>query len=314
MLNLQSLKSIARRFARRLAGSARHIALATFLVLAGVLIAPTRGHLSEEIRQEVSGSLLAVGLVGVLYDYFFVRRAILGSFDLVKTASALELERIYLDRGQALSDIAAELSNATGSVKIKGVSCSDFFGDGPAASALSNIIQYAKNVHVRVLLLASACRASVHRAWIEESYPCSHENQAALDEGDLKPDYSQEDYARSTMQARMASARAALSHMAKRVQKPTQLSARFYCYEPSEFLVVVNGWVYVEFYHHGVDHAYRPDAVMPCMAKRTFVMKFRRGSFTGTTLENGFDRIWRCSRTQRFLPLRAPKADLQSVA
>ncbi len=108
-------------------------------------------------------------MVSMLYDYRFVRRVIGGYFELLKTAASLELDRLYSHRLQALDDISEELQRANGNVKIVCVSGADFFGQGRAAGAISNLIERRQNVHLRFLLLKPTNRYAFLRAWVEKN-------------------------------------------------------------------------------------------------------------------------------------------------
>jgi len=157
-------------------------------------------------------------------------------------------------------------------------------------------------VHLRFLLLKPGSRYAFLRAWIEETYQFSEEDQQTLDEGELSPQYNRDEFRKSVMQARLDTAEAALRNMFRIMRSPTKMSVRFYRYQPSLFVVAVNRWVFVETYVWGVDRDYQPDPVAPYLAKRLPVMRFRRGSFSGTIFENHFDRVWRCSQTIRLFP------------
>jgi hypothetical protein len=297
----------------------KHITLAAFLVLIAILVLPSANvnGMQGELRRAIAGALFATGTVSLLYDYLFVRRVIGGYFELVKAAASLELERIFNDRAQALDDIAAELQKANGSIKIMCVSGSDFFGEGKTAQAISDLIKEQYSVHLRFLLLKPESRYAFLRAWVEESYLGTQEDQRALDEGNIIPNWSESDFKDSKMQSRIHAAKAALHTMSTLLKPPTKLSVRFYRYQPSLFLVIVNRWVFVESYNWGVDRGYLPAPVGPCIAKRVLVLKFKRHSFDGMIFENHFDRLWRCSQTTKYLSVgNGPKqhADDASVA
>jgi hypothetical protein len=198
--------------------------LAMFLVTLGLLFLPRGEKPYEEARKAIGGALLAVGLVRILYDHLFVRRVIGRYFELLKAAAGVELEHIYSDRSKALQDIATEIRSASGSVKISCISGSDFFGGGPVAKALSELVDKKQNVHLRFLLLSPKSRYAFLRAWVEEKYDRPAEDQATLDEGDLVPDYSQVEFAESTMLSRMNTAHAGLVDISKRLREPDLLS------------------------------------------------------------------------------------------
>ena len=285
-----------------------HIVFALTLILVGLAVLPHGQSDMVEVRRTVGSTLIALGLVSVVYDYLFVRRVIGGYFELLKAAAGLELDRIYVNRAQALGDIAAEMLRASGSVKMSAVSGSDFFSEGPLAKAISRVLEESHNAHLRFLLLKRSSRYAFLRAWIEENYDQSEENQQELDDDVLRPAYSRDEFAKSVMKSRLSSAVAAVRNMRHRLVVPTRLSVRFYRYQPSIFLVAVNEWIFVETYVWGVDRNYRPNAVAPYIAKRLPVFKFRRGSFSGVIFENHFDRLWRCSHTERFIPPAAEEA------
>ena len=301
--------TLLRLLVEKLKLARRHIFLAAAIVGLGVLLLPHERGRSEwvdEARRAIAGALLATGTVSLLYDYLFVRRVIGGYFELLKTATSLELDRLYGDRLEAMEDIAEELQRAYGNVKIICVSGSDFFGQGRAAKAIANLIERRQNVHLRFLLLKPTNRYAFLRSWIEEKYTVAHEDQEQLDKDEIKPIYSRDDFRTSTMQARIDTAQSALRNISKALKEPTRLSVRFYSYQPSLFLVAVNRWLFIEPYNWGVDRYYVPDAVEPCIAKRVLVLKFRRGSFNGMIFENHFDRLWKCHQTERFLPAVSP--------
>jgi hypothetical protein len=313
-MNLRSLKPVIETV--RLAW--KHIVLAGLLVVLGLIVLP-HGKASaewiDEGRRAIAGALFATGLVSLLYDYLFVRRVIGNYFELLKTAASLELDQLYADRSQALKDIATELQGASGRVKVICVSGSDFFEEGPVAEAISNLIERRHNAHLRFLLLKPTNRYAFLRSWVEEKYGGTQEDQEKLDEGKLGPeDYTRDDFRISAMQARIDMAQAAIRNMSQKIQSPTKLSVRLYVYQPSVFMVAVNRWVFVETYHWGVDRYYIPHAVQPCIAKRVPVLKFRRNSFNGMIFENHFDRVWRCSQTERLFPPSDPEPTTTSKA
>ncbi|HTQ58561.1 MAG TPA: hypothetical protein VMI94_29065 [Bryobacteraceae bacterium] len=301
-----NLRDFGARTSRRLRRNPifpwNHLLLGVIIAAVGISVLPPGEHWVQEVRKAVGGSLLAIGLVGLLYDHLFVRRVIGSYFDLLKIAANLEIERLYADRAEALEDIAQELAEASGAVKICCISGSDFLGVGRVAGAISNLIENRQNVHLRFLLQDIRSRYALLRAWIEEKYETICESQEGLDDGELEPDYTLDDFRQSTMKARISAAQASLHAMSRRLRLPTRLSVRYYRYLPSLFLVIVNRSVFVEIYHWGVDPEYVPMPVMPCIAKRTFVVRFRRHSLNGASFENHFDRIWRCSQTKRVLP------------
>jgi hypothetical protein len=281
------------------------ITLAALLVILGVVVLPHGKDVStwiDEARRAIAGALLATGMVSILYDHLFVRRVIGGYFEILKAAAGLELDRIYVDRSQALEDITSELRGAGGNIKIMCVSGSDFFETGPAADAISDLVVMRKHAYLRFLLLKPSSRYAFLRAWVEEKYSTIQEDQDKLDVGELTPDYKRDEFRESAMQVRIDAARAALRNMSATIKAPTKLSARFYVYQPSIFLVAVNNWIFVEQYHWGVDRDFVRGAIQPCIAKRVPVLKFRRSSFNGMIFESHFDRVWRCSQTERFLP------------
>ena len=300
---------IATRFIKKLRSFAgddykpywKHLLLAFVVIAAGILVLPAEKW-TLEARRAIGGALLATGLVSFLYDYLFVRRVIGGYFELIKAAANLELDRIYIDRGHAMKDIASELQRAHGNVKVACVAGSDFFERGEAAQALADLITWRHNVHVRFLLLKPTSFYARLRAWLEEKYDVNREPQETLDGGCVTPNYARNEFNSSAMRRRLTNARGALKNLYRLTQAPTKLSARFYRYQPSLFIVAVNHWIFVEAYHWGVDRDYSPDPIEPCMAKRVMLLKLRRGSFNGAVFENHFDRLWRCKQSERFLP------------
>jgi len=283
----------------------KYIAVSAVLSGAGILLLST-----EEVRKALGGVLLGAGLFTIMYDYLVLEKKIGGNIRIVRTASTLQLEEIYVDRSEAMKDIVTELATATGSVKVAAVAGSDFFGEGPAANAVSNLVEGRQNVHLRFLLLNPTSTGAYLRAWLEEKYGVSAESQETLDEGYLKPSYNPNEFRLSTMSARASTSQAALSNMFRMLRSPTKLSARYYKYGPSMFLVAVNRRIFIEWYHCGVEPNYKPDPISPCLGKKTMVMRFSRGSPTGIAHENNFDRLWKCKTTLRFLP---PSPDFDKI-
>lgn len=260
------------------------------LILIGLIIMYVAANQHEE-KKYVSDILVALGsgifittAVTVILNFFF-QEEIHRHFSIVQGAEKAGIVKIFYNRKAAFQQINTEIRVSHQAIDVVGVAGKTIFHDEDISES---ILDVCKAHDVRVLLLDPRSKHAVDRAFIEEG------NFVKGSLPDDKFEYVGSEVYRDIMYS--------LERLEEAHKKCDNIKTCTYDTAPILFMIRVNGYIFVEQYHYGIENKEYKIPARHCLGQHVPVIQYRVESHAGICYQAHFNYLWKTSENRKVDP------------
>ena len=225
---------------------------------------------------------------------FYFQTAISDRFSVVRGAEGAQIQRIFPNRNQALSQIKEEVEKVTESIDALCVSGTDLLHPNTALlKELDRRCQGGNSIHVRILILDPRSGHAVERSLREEGV-------------DFVPSLNYETFGyasrklcRDTLLS-LQQLENILEDIQKRGDSQFRLKVRLYDAAPMMHYVRIDRSAFVEQYHLGVPHSEVRTTATKCLGKLVPMVEVTQTSDLGHIVNSHFQYLWDASEARQF--------------